>query len=347
MRSHRVPHYKWSRSGIGNDVCRRKRHRGADGDIRSLVSAGVRQGTWWLQENDVVWNYERIWLQSILHLVRVRKKKRRCFDAQPLDPKEERRDITAGYIIAPNPEPLNLTGGSYSHNGVMVYPRIPIELERISWVCGISKLESQLQNWGSFKNSRSSDHYALDHRSWDCYINLQTHDISIERGANRFSWQRYAWCDDGVCIEKASQHAITFPKKSKCRWAANSDTFLQGRQIAHMIFECFSATETCEVVQRLSTVFAASLQSANVRQMGSSLSVSEMPSWKDCTGQNWRILFNFRLCWQYMINKHKGEWSTIENSCETSCWSDDDNSKLYSPECCCGKGISQRKLSLR
>ena len=229
----------------------------------------------------------------------------------------------------------------------MVYPRIPIELERISWVCGISKLESQLQNWGLFKNSRSSDHYALDQRSWDCYINLQTHDISIECGVNRFSWQRYAWCDDGVCIEKASQHAITFPKKSKCRWAANSDTFLQGRQIAHMIFECFSATETCEVVQRLSTVFAASLQSANVRQMGSSLSVSEMPSWKDCTGQNWRILFNFRLCWQYMINKHKGEWSTIENRCETSCWSDDDNSKLYSPECCCGKGISQRKLSLR
>ena len=48
----------------------------------------------------------------------------------------------------------------------------------ISWLYGVSKLESQLQKWSlSTSSSRSSDHYALDQRSWDCKINWRTYDI--------------------------------------------------------------------------------------------------------------------------------------------------------------------------
>ena len=44
----------------------------------------------------------------------------------------------------------------------------------ISWLCGISKLESQLQEWGMYKNSRPSEHYALHKRSWDSKINRRS-----------------------------------------------------------------------------------------------------------------------------------------------------------------------------
>ena len=104
---------------------------------------------------------------------------------------------------------------------MMDYQRIPISkcILGNSWLCGISKLESQLQDWGFSENSRSSSHYALDRRSWDCKVNWRTCDITIYCGSNWFSWRRYAWCDDCVCIEKASQHADTLPKKSRCRRA--------------------------------------------------------------------------------------------------------------------------------
>ena len=39
-----------------------------------------------------------------------------------------------------------------------------------------------------------------------------------------FPWLRYAWCGDCVSLEEASQHAVKFPKKSKCRRAACSKT---------------------------------------------------------------------------------------------------------------------------
>ena len=78
---------------------------------------------------------------------------------------------------------------------------------------GFSKLQSQLQRCGLSKNSRSSDHYALDQRSWDCRIDWRTYDIAIGYGAKRLPRLRYAWCNDCVCIEKASWHANTSPKE--------------------------------------------------------------------------------------------------------------------------------------
>ena len=48
------------------------------------------------------------------------------------------------------------------------------------WFYGISTLENKLQNWCLSTNSRSSDHDALDKRSWNCQINGRTCDISID-----------------------------------------------------------------------------------------------------------------------------------------------------------------------
>ena len=98
-----------------------------------------------------------------------------------------------------------------------------MESWNISRLFGISKLESQLQNWGLSTNSRSSDHNALDQRSWDCWINWRTYDIAIVYRTASFSRFRHAWCDDCVRLEEAHHHAVVFLEKSKCRRAASSE----------------------------------------------------------------------------------------------------------------------------
>ena len=47
--------------------------------------------------------------------------------------------------------------------------------------------------------------------------------------------------------------------------AQKSDRFLRGRQIAHMIYEYFSATRAYDAVQGLSDLFTLSLQSDDVQ----------------------------------------------------------------------------------
>ena len=83
----------------------------------------------------------------------------------------------------------------------------------------------------------------------------------------------------------------------------------------------------------------------------------QIRSWKDCTSQNWKILFNFRLWWHCTIQKRREprsrELSQIEDRCKTSYWSDDEDSKLQSErkvgecfqwkahgECCKGDSCS-------
>ena len=111
------------------------------------------------------------------------------------------------------------------------------------WPCGISKLESQLQNWSMFKDGTSSSHNALDQRSWDSKVNWRTYDIAIDCGAKRLLRLRYAWCDRKICL---------LPQKSKFWRAARSKyhRFLRGRQIACMIYEHFRATWAFEAVYK-------------------------------------------------------------------------------------------------
>ena len=63
---------------------------------------------------------------------------------------------------------LNHTGGTYSHGGMMDYPRISFT----DWNLGNFPDSMEFQSWKvNFRtevrltNSRSSDHYALDQRS--------------------------------------------------------------------------------------------------------------------------------------------------------------------------------------
>ena len=166
---------------------------------------------------------------------------------------------------------------------------------------GLSKMESQLQDWSMLKNSRSSSHSALDQRSWDCE---RTFGIAIDCGANRFPRLRYAWCDDCVCIEKAPQHADTLPKKSECRRAMCSEKrpiLTREADCWHDVraFSCnwssWSSTRPIRFVQHMSTKwrrprFRCTMGPSSII---SKWNTSQKWFWKDYTSQNCRILFSF------------------------------------------------------
>ena len=86
--------------------------------------------------------------------------------------------------------------------------------------------------------------------------------------------------------------------------------------------------------------------------MGSALlSASEMPSRCVCTSQNYRTLFTFRLSWLCTTKTPFEQWTdklfTIEDICKTSYWSDDENSKLQSPERSFGKREQSPRVKKR
>ena len=111
---------------------------------------------------------------------------------------------------------LNHTGGTYSHSGVINYPRFPISklhLGRFPDSMEFQSWKVNFKNWSMCKTSKSSSRNAMDQRSWDGKVNWRTYDIAIEYRAKRFPRLRYAWCDGCVCIEKTSRQACFLPKK--------------------------------------------------------------------------------------------------------------------------------------
>ena len=57
------------------------------------------------------------------------------------------------------------------------------------------------------------------------------------------------------------------------------------------------------------------------------------------------VLYKTNLAWYHQETARSKEPNCqhLETAVKTSCWSDDENSKLQSPERCCGKGISHQE----
>ena len=131
-----------------------------------------------------------------------------------------------------------------------------------------------------------------------------------------------------------------------------------------MMYEHFRATGAYETVQGLSDLFSVRLQSDDVQDFDvrwdqALLSASDMPLRCD-PGRIVQVKIT-GLCsasdslgFVRSRNRSK-QWTdklfTTEDVCKTSYWSDDENSKLQSPERSCGKRSShqesKRKESLR
>ena len=103
--------------------------------------------------------------------------------------------------------------------------------------------------------------------------------------------------------EQTSRRAHSLSQKSKSRRAACSDD-LRGRHIADMIYEYFRATrermkqykdsQTCSVLPCRPTTFKI-LTFDGIKLYYQQATCLHRRSWKDCTSQNYRILFNFGL----------------------------------------------------
>ena len=176
-------------------------------------------------------------------------------------------------------------------------PDFGIAPVKISWLYGISMLESQLQNWGMFKISRSSSHNAIDQRIWDSEINWRSHDFAIEYRAKRFHRLRYAWCDDGVCIEKTSRQAWSFPKKSKSRKATWSYvpqilkrktkllTWSMSMSVQPELVKRYKDSQICSLcVCRMTTSKISTFD--GIKLYYQHVICLQKWSWNDCTSQN-------------------------------------------------------------
>ena len=252
---------------------------------------------------------------------------------------------------------LDHVGGTYSHNGMMDHRRIPVtgwNLGKISWRFGISKLESQLQNWGLSESSRSSDHHALDQRSWDCKISWRTYDIAIDSG-ERFSCHRCAWCDDCVSLEKllnTQSHFRVRVSVEEQRAQKTRPILTRWTDCAHDLRVIPCKTGAYEAVQGLSTLFEKST-SDGIMLHYLWVKCPQTWSWKDLQVKigEFCSTSDCGFVWSRNGAKQGAELLTIEDSCKTSYWSFDETSKFQSMERRCGKGIShqesKRKPTLR
>ena len=209
----------------------------------------------------------------------------------------------------------------------------------------ITKLENQLQGWSLLKNSRSSSHNSVDQRSWDSKVNWRSDDIAIGCGGNRFSRLRYAWCDDCICIEKASRQASALPKKSKCRRAACSeirpiltmeaDFFCDLRAFSsnHSLWSSTGIVRFCSIYVCRTTISWFSMHNGTKLYCQQAKRLQKW-SWKDCTSQISGFYSDsdcIGLVWQ---GDYPKQWATtlskVGGICEATCWSDD-------PQWHCGK----------
>ena len=157
---------------------------------------------------------------------------------------------------------------------------------KISGFIGISKLESQLQDWNMCKFSTSSNHNALWFKEVrDSKASRRSFYATIDYWANRFPRLRNAWCEDCGWIEK-DFHECALPKESKCRRAASSkkttDSY-EGDKTAYMIYEHFRATRAYEPVQGPSDLFKIRLEDDDVQDLDTRwnhalLAASEIPT---------------------------------------------------------------------
>ena len=198
---------------------------------------------------------------------------------------------------------LNHTGGTYSHNRMMDYPRIPI------WELHLAKFLDPLEFQSWKINFRTKVCIRTAHPQvrmlWIKQVEI---DKSIDQLVTSRSITGQPKFPDSM-IASALKNLLNtqsnFRKKVSVeeQRAQNSDQFLRGRQIAFMIYEYFRATRAYEKVQGLADMFTMTLQNDDVQDFDvrwdhAPLTVSEMPSDAIPEGlykSKNRIPCNFRL----------------------------------------------------
>ena len=241
---------------------------------------------------------------------------------------------------------LNHTGGTYAHKIMMRLSEnscFEIKSWEISWLYEISKLENQLQDWGLSQNRRSSDHNVLDQREFRLRNQL-TNLWHRDRLWSEPISPDFDMLDAMItsALKSFSTRTFTSETKSKCRSAACSEIWLileRRTNYAHVLWtfpryrSLWSNTRTLRLVH---LEFTEWRRPRFRRSMGSCTIISDwnasdmipegLYSSKELQ-DSVQLQAVLTLYWSRNCSKQrKVELFTIEDSCKTSYWSDDENS---------------------
>ena len=218
---------------------------------------------------------------------------------------------------------LNRTDRTYSHNGIVDCPRIPISELNLGNFPDSVEFQSWKVNFRTEVRPRTADPQ---------FTMLWIKEVEIAKSIDELMTPRSIVAHDFLYYDMldAMIASVTFPKKSKCRRAACSKirpTLTRKTNCVHdlRVFPCnqtfWSRTKTLNLVRYKFTEW---WRPRFRRQMGSCSIFCEWnalrcdPGTSDCDG----------FVWSRNGAKQGAELSQIENSCKTSYWSDDEDSKL-------------------
>ena len=208
--------------------------------------------------------------------------------------------------------------------------------------------ESKLQDWCMHKFTVSSLNDALDHRGL-VEIAVSIDDLVTSRSITR----RTDFADDDLLDAKIASalkklyHEYELPTKSVYRRASTSKVrpILTRKANSLCDLRAFSCNRSVwcgtRSIWSVQCALAKRWRSGFRYKMGPSSIISKWSTyrngpWKDCTSQNYKILFSFRQHWLCMNKKNSkqrtAELFQIEDCGKTSYWSANEDTQFQSLE---------------
>ena len=185
---------------------------------------------------------------------------------------------------------LNHTGGTYSHSGMMNYPRFPISELHLGKFRDSMEFQSWKVNFKTEVCSKTENPHLTKHWIKEVEMAKSMGELMTSRSiVERTDFPDFDMLDAMIAsaLKRFLDKHIHFCKRVSVedKRAQHFDRFLCGRHIAYMISEHFRATGACEAVQGLSNLFRKSLQNGDVQdfdvrwdQDQALLSATNMPS---------------------------------------------------------------------
>ena len=209
---------------------------------------------------------------------------------------------------------FTITGGTSSQNGVMAYPRYSILEMHLGKFPDSMEFQSRKANFKTEVCASSQFPHITMHWIREVEMAKSMDDLMTSRSiTGRTDFTDYDLLD--AKIASALKKLITNMhfRRRVCTEeppAQNETRFLRGRQMAFMKNEHLRATIAYDAAQGLSYLFNVRLQNKTriSKQDGTKLYYQRVKylqkwSWKVCTSQNYKILFNIRRHWLCMNKK--------------------------------------------
>ena len=160
-------------------------------------------------------------------------------------------------------------------------------LRQIPHTNNICMLEDKIQNWGMYLFIISYGSYAMDQRSGDGWISGWSEIFAFY---HRKSGPKFEVLDARIAsaLNRIIQNT-RFKKKVSLKEmkAHKEDRFLQGRQIAYLIYEYFQVTGTNDSVENYADLFTVVLRNDDIQEFDYERLGNSRPYW-NCT--IWRFI---------------------------------------------------------